>query len=188
MENLLGYRFLIFNGLAFALTAVLWLNGYVQPVIDGGAPLTWAIVALFVIGWAWALKEVIVVSSGLNENKAIGAAPAVEAEAAKDTAKVAWLTSVAEWLVALGLLGTVIGFAAALEAVDQSTLGSADGAQAAVGTLMAGMRVAINTTLLGAALALWHEINVRLLKTALAVYWNDRLAADKGVGNVRAVD
>ena len=188
MPNLLGYRFLLFNTLAVALAAALWLNGFVRPVIEGGAPITWGILALFAIGWTWTLKEIVVVTRGLNQNENDGPKPTVEAEAAKDTAKVAWLSNVAEWLVALGLLGTVIGFAHALEAVDSSTLGSATGAQAAVGTLMAGMRIAINTTLLGAALALWHEVNTRMLKTALSVYWGDRLAADKGVGNVRAVD
>jgi hypothetical protein len=188
VPNLLGYRFLIFNALAVALAAALAANGFVRPVIEGGAPITWGILALFAIGWTWALKEIVVVSSGLNEATQIGATPAIEAEAVKDTAKVAWLSNVAEWLVALGLLGTVIGFAHALASVDSSTLGSATGAQAAVGTLMAGMRIAINTTLLGAALALWHEVNTRMLKTALSVYWGDRIAADKGVGNVRAVD
>jgi len=184
----LGYRFLIFNCLAFALAAALWINGFVAPVIEGGAPITWGILALFAVGWGWCVKEVVVVASELNANDDSGAQPAIDAEAAKDTAKVAWLSSVAEWLVALGLLGTVIGFAHALEAVDSTTLGSADGAQQAVATLMGGMGIAINTTLLGAALALWHEVNTRMLKTALTVYWSDRLAANKGIGKVRAVD
>jgi hypothetical protein len=30
---------------------------------------------------------------------------------------------------------------------------------------------------LGASLALWHEVNQRMLKTALVVYWADRMAA-----------
>jgi hypothetical protein len=39
------------------------------------------------------------------------------------------------------------------------------------------MRIALNTTLLGAGLAIWHEINIRMLRTALIVYWSNRLAA-----------
>ena len=42
---------------------------------------------------------------------------------------------------------------------------------------MAGMRIALNTTVLGASLAIWHEVNQRMLRTALVVYWADRMAA-----------
>jgi flagellar motor component MotA len=103
--------------------------------------------------------------------------PAREAERDKDLAKVEWLASVSEWLVGLGLVGTVIGFIIALSSVDQSALLQTSGAQSAVATLMSGMRTALNTTVLGASLALWHEVNQRMLKTALVVYWADRMAA-----------
>ena len=115
----------------------------------------------------------------LNALKSRGPRPACEAESDKDIAKTEWLASVSEWLVALGLLGTVVGFSMALAGVDQGALSTANGAQSAVTALMQGMRVALNTTLLGAALALWHEVNVRMLKTALAVYWADRIAVSQ---------
>jgi hypothetical protein len=35
---------------------------------------------------------------------------------------------------------------------------------------------------LGASLALWHEVNQRMLRTALAVYWADRMAVPQGQG------
>lgn len=178
LSNLLMYRFAIVNGLAVVLAIALWWSGYVVPVFaNDESRLTIAIAALFAVAWSGAVKETVVVSLALNSAKVHGPRPACEAMRDKDVAKVEWLASASEWLVALGLLGTVIGFSMALSGVDQGALANAGGAQLAVTALMQGMRVALNTTLLGAALALWHEVNVRMLRTALAVYWSDRIAA-----------
>lgn len=186
MRNLLTFRFLITNTLLACLAAALWLQGYVWPVIEGGAPINYGILALFAVGWLWSFKEVLVVSVGLNENTDIGAYPAIEAERDKDTAKVEWLSSVSEWLAYLGLIGTVIGMIVALSGLP--TVTDADGAMRAVALLGEGMMLALNTTLLGASLAIWNEVNVRLLKTGLSTYWQDRIAADHGVGKIRLVD
>jgi hypothetical protein len=158
------------------VAAVRW-NGYLAPVFQTDlSHVTFAIAALFVLGWLGMAKEIFIASRQLNLAKA-APQPAGEAERDKDLAKVEWLASVSEWLVGLGLVGTVIGFIIALSSVDQSTLLQTSGAQSAVATLMAGMRTALNTTVLGASLALWHEVNQRMLRTALAVYWADRMAA-----------
>jgi hypothetical protein len=177
LTNLLIYRFVLVNALFFALTAALWWNGYVEPVFQTDlSRVTFAIAALFAIGWLGTAREIVIASRQLNVAKS-GPQPAREAERDKDLAKVEWLASVSEWLVALGLVGTVIGFIIALSSVDQSALLQSSGAQSAVATLMAGMRTALNTTVLGASLALWHEVNQRMLRTALVVYWADRMAA-----------
>lgn len=178
LSNLLIYRFAIVNALLGAFAAALWWNGYLTPVFETDqSRVTIAIAALFVIGWVGAARETVIASRQLNWAKAGRAGPACESERDKDLAKVEWLFSVPEWLVGLGLLGTVIGFIMALSGVDQSTLVQATGAQSAVAALMQGMRVALNTTVLGASLALWHELNVRMLRTALTVYWADRIGA-----------
>ena len=181
MSNLLLYRFILTNTLLACLAVTLWLQGYVWPVIEGGAPITYGILALFAVGWIWCLKEVLVISSALNWNDTNGARPASGAEADKDVAKTEWLSSVGEWLVGLGLIGTVVGMAMALAGLPAVT--DADGALRAVAHLGGGMAVAINTTLLGASLAIWHEVNVRMLRTGMAVYWSDRLASDHDGGD-----
>lgn len=175
-SNLLLYRFIIFNSLAVAVAIALWWSGYLLPVFDNDqSRLTVAIAALFLVGWVGSWRKAATVSLKLNDSKLKGPQPACAAQSDKDVAKTEWLTSISEWLVALGLLGTVVGFSMALAGVDQGAVSTANGAQSAVTALMQGMRIALNTTLLGAALALWHEINVRMLKTALAVYWADRI-------------
>jgi hypothetical protein len=177
LRNLLIYRFILVNALGVALTAGLWWNGYLGPIFaTDQSRITFAIAALFGLGWFGMAREIVVASRQLNFAKAI-AQPAREAERDKDLAKVEWLASVSEWLVGLGLIGTVVGFIIALSSVDQGSLLQTSGAQSAVQTLMAGMRTALNTTVLGASLAIWHEVNQRMLKTALTVYWADRMAA-----------
>lgn len=178
LSNLLIYRFMIFNSLMIALAAALAWNGLIAPIFENDqSRLTLVIAALFVVGWLWSLKETVIVSLELNSSKLNGPRPACYARRDKDVAKIEWLGSLSEWLVALGLLGTVVGFSMALSGIDQGQVANANGAQSAVAALMDGMRVALNTTLLGAALAIWHEVNIRMLRTALAVYWADRIVA-----------
>lgn len=177
LSNLLIYRFMIFNTMMIVLVAALAWNGILGPIFENDqSRLTIAITALFVVGWVWSLKETLAVSLQLNDSKMHGPRPACYAKRDKDVAKTEWLTSVSEWLVGLGLLGTVIGFSVALSGIDQGSVANASGAQGAVAALMGGMRVALNTTLLGAGLAIWHEVNMRMLRTALSVYWSDRIA------------
>jgi hypothetical protein len=177
LSNLLLYRFVIFNTLMFALVAALAWNGVLAPIYQNDqSGLTIAITVLFAVGWLWALKETVIISLDLNESRSNGPEPACYAKRDKDVAKTEWLTSISEWLVGLGLLGTVIGFSIALSGIDEGSVANATGAQGAVASLMSGMRVALNTTLLGAALAIWHEVNMRMLRTALTVYWSDRIA------------
>lgn len=176
-SNLLLYRFIIFNGLMLAVTAALGWSGYLVPLFENDTSrLTLVITALFLVGWLWSWRKIVTVSLELNDVKLRGARPACEAQRDKELAKAEWLGTVSEWLVALGLLGTVTGFSMALTGVDRDGLSSVSGVQSAVAQLMLGMRVALNTTLLGASCALWHEVNVRMLKTALAVYWAERVA------------
>jgi hypothetical protein len=181
VSHLLVYRFIIVNVLLACLAGALWLQGYVRPVIEGGAPLTYGILALFAVGWIWCAREIIIVGSGLNWNKDNGARSAKLAHADKDIAKTEWLEKVGEWLVGLGLIGTVIGMMMALQGLPGVT--DADGALRAVAHLGGGMAMAITTTLLGASLAIWHEVNVRILKTAMSTYWCDRLASDQDGGD-----
>lgn len=178
LRNLLLYRFVIVNALLAAFATVLWWNGYLAPLFETDqSRLTFAIAGLFAVGWLGAAREILIASRQLNLVKAGNFQPACVPERDKDLAKVEWLSSVSEWLVGLGLVGTVIGFIIALSSVDQTVLAQASGAESAVTTLMDGMRIALNTTVLGASLALWHELNTRMLNTALVVYWADRLGA-----------
>ena len=183
MLNLLIFRFMLVNALAIAGVVALSVHGILAPVfVNDPSRITWGIVGVFVIAWLWTSKEIVVASIGLNRSARTGAQCASRADADKDLGKIEWLADAQEYLVGLGLIGTVVGFIIALGGIDQNSIQNASGAQTAVAQLMQGMRVALNTTVLGASLALWHGVNLRMLQTALSNYWNDRRVASPQEG------
>lgn len=80
--------------------------------------------------------------------------------------RIATVRHIANSLVFLGLIGTVIGFIIALSGVDPSRAADADNVADMVATLISGMSVALNTTLVGAVLYVWLIVNYRLLSSA----------------------
>lgn len=85
-----------------------------------------------------------------------------------DTILNAQLADVSNWLVTLGLLGTVVGFSIALSGIDVAALTTAEGVQRSAAQLMTGMQVAIGTTIVGGFCALWLDIGRRILETAVS--------------------
>lgn len=178
MKNHLIYRAILVNVAFIAIAVALTVEGYVAWLFaNDSSYISYAITALFLVGWGWSAKEIVVASADLNLSDAHGPRKAARADADKDLGKIAWLSDISEYLVQLGFLGTLVGFVIALSGIDQDTVMTADGAQGAVAALMSGMSTAIGTTIIGASLALWHGCNMRLLQTALSTYWNDRIVA-----------
>ena len=79
--------------------------------------------------------------------------------------RIANVRHVADSLVFLGLIGTVIGFIMALSGVDPAAATDVDNVASMVSTLVSGMAVALYTTLVGAVLYVWLTINYRILAT-----------------------
>ncbi len=79
--------------------------------------------------------------------------------------KISAVKQIANMLVFLGLIGTVIGFIVALSGIDAKSATDTDNIAGMIGKLIAGISVALYTTLLGAVLNLWLTINYRLLAT-----------------------
>lgn len=171
LRNLLIYRFTIFNMLALAAVWLAYDRGLVTYLFEhDDTRITMVIVALFAAA-SWATTSHILRTSRmlntLKEAGAEGLSFMVHRSAHhKLRAKVAWLESASGWMVGLGLIGTVIGFTVALSGIDQASLAQASGVQASVGKLMEGMRIALNTTIAGAVLGMWNEVNFRMLRTA----------------------
>jgi len=71
--------------------------------------------------------------------------------------------SIANSLVMLGLIGTVIGFIIALSGVDPQAATRVENVAAMVSILIDGMSVALNTTLVGSVLYVWLIVNYGIL-------------------------
>lgn len=186
---LLLLRFAVANIAGLALLGAAWLQGWVEAVVAGDRTgLVLVIAGVFAAGFALCAQRIWRTSRELNRAKAFDpAAPAPSlawrylaqvrgrsgdsrALAAaglrlKLTSRIAAVRFIANSLVLLGLIGTVIGFIIALSGVDPQA--SADVAAIApmVSTLIDGMSVALYTTLVGAVLNIWLTIDYRILAT-----------------------
>lgn len=118
--------------------------------------------------------------SNTSESRGIRA----EALRLKLTDSILVVRHIADSLIFLGLIGTVIGFIVALSGVDPATAGKAENVSAMVTTLINGMSVALYTTLVGALFYIWLIINYRILVTGTV----DLIAAalELGEGDARA--
>ena len=185
-RHLLFFRFTITNLVALALLIAAWIEGWIDLVIAGDQTrLVAMIVLVFAAGLAECARRVIETSRELNAvrdpdllpsrrvrdylNAARGRdsqsrAMLASAMKLKLVARIAPVRHVANSLVFLGLIGTVIGFIIALSGVDPSAASDVDAIGPMVSTLISGMSVALYTTLVGAILNIWLMFNYRLLE------------------------
>jgi hypothetical protein len=183
---LLLLRFLLANVVALALVGAAAGHGWVGMIFaadTGGYSL--AIVAVFLVGLVWSAQRALQISRELNDIKQAQVHPRAalpeylrlsEGRDAQSRAllastlrlklasRVAPLRHIANSLVLLGLIGTVIGFVIALSGVRPDLASNVSAIGPMVSTLINGMSIALHTTLVGSLLHLWLMVNVRLLE------------------------
>ena len=184
-RGLLILRFAIANIAGFSLLGALYMNGFVDDVRAGDSTgLSIAIFVAFLAGNVICGQRIWRVSTELDGLSGDGVRPHswagryLAAVAGRDSSSRALLAStlesrvaakivvvrhVANSLVLLGLIGTVIGFIIALSGVDPETVADVDKIAPMVGELIRGMSVALYTTLVGAILSLWLTVNFQIL-------------------------
>ena len=176
LRNLLLYRFTLFNGGMAALFGYLSLKGYVAAAVAGDfTGLSLLIAALFMLLMGSTVQRVWKTSKAMNQLKA-GNVP-LGKPWTKRLIKIKHIHDGAHWLAYLGLLGTVIGFIISLSGIDLGTLALVQGVQAMIPSLMAGMKVALYTTLAGGFFSIWTEVNYRMLETATVCLVEDEKEA-----------
>lgn len=174
LSNLLMYRFLLVNLIGFIGLGLAWDQGLLSLIfIQDQSRITWLIAAMFIIVWFGTLRRCWRVGLALNLVK-IDEHPVMSVGArTKFWAKIDWMRDMTGWLVGVGLIGTVIGFAIALGAIDPDSLDAVNGVSASIAILMTGMKIALNTTIVGAIFSIWNEIHQRMLHTAVTCFLAD---------------
>lgn len=184
---LLLVRFALFNLVALSLIVASYLQGWMDGLIAAHlAVLTLVIVLVFVFGLMVCTVRVWQTSRELNDIKAGRPAPqsrvgryldgvrngdgesrSMQANVLrlKLSNRIAIVGQVANTLVILGLIGTVIGFVIALSGVDPLAASDVERVASMVSNLIQGMAVALNTTLVGAVLYVWLIVDHRILAT-----------------------
>ncbi len=183
---LLVLQFATLNLAAFALLGAAYMQGWIDLIIE--ADVTKISVAIFLIFlgglaicayniWqiskemecvrnfspchrSWAATYLAEVAERRSGSRAITGS-ALRVHIAE---RVGVVRHVANSLVLLGLIGTVLGFIIALSGVDPNVAGDVRAVAPMVTNLVAGMSVALYTTLVGAVLNLWLTVNYHLLR------------------------
>jgi len=184
---LLLLRFALFNLAAFAFLGMAWTQSWIaQVVLADQTGLSIAILAVFTAGLALCAAKVWRVSTELNclrdatackgswaisylreiRGRSAGSrAIMASALRAKVFVRIAVVRNIANSLVLLGLIGTVLGFIIALSGVDARAASDVTAISPMVSRLLSGMSVALYTTLVGAVLNLWLTVNYQLLSS-----------------------
>jgi hypothetical protein len=183
---LLALRFCVINVIATALLGAAWLHGWLTLLAAADTThLVAAITGVFVVGLVLCAKIALQLSRELNQVKARQPRPGsrvaeyLSSIVGRDgqsrailgstlklklASRITSVRHVANSLVILGLIGTVVGFIIALSGVDPQTAAEASSIGPMVSTLIDGMSVALHTTLVGAVLNVWLMLNYRLVE------------------------
>lgn len=182
---LLFVRFALVNVVAVAAVFAVYMQGWLDAVLDAHlVELSLFIFLVFLYGLVLCWAKVWHHSVELNDLKTGTPAPGSRAaqylaqtEAAgpesraihvtalrlRLTNRIVVVRNIANSLVLLGLIGTVIGFIIALSGIDPEAATRVENVAAMVSTLINGMSVALNTTLVGSLLYVWLIINYGVL-------------------------
>jgi len=200
---LLVVRFVLVNLVATALLAAAYMQGWLDGVFaETLRELSGGIMLVFLYGLGLCGVQVWSHSVQLNQLKAgapdpesragqyLSRAPGASPESRslqagvlrlKLTNRIVVVRHIANALVFLGLIGTVIGFIMALSGVDPESASNAENVAQMVATLIGGMSVALYTTLIGAVLYIWLTVVYRILVTGTV----DLIATTIELGEVR---
>jgi hypothetical protein len=179
-------RFALLNLVGIALVAAVWVNGWLdQMIATDRYHLVKLNVCVFLVGLAMCGNRIVKLSQDLNEFKENGSRPGSRvtmyrrAIAGKDSQSRALIAEalkmkfgvrlgsirhLANTIVLIGLIGTVIGFIIALSGVSAEAATDAKAIAPMVSTLIFGMAIALYKTLVGSVLNVWLMANYRLLE------------------------
>ena len=186
-KYLLILRYSLINLVGLIFLFVLITQGYVSKAIKADITnMVIVILALFSVGFILAAYRTFWLSRELNysylkvlppnsiakdflqNSKKLDASSRNNLAASlriKLSSKINYIKFMANTLVILGLIGTVIGFIIALSGVDGSVSTNPEEVSKMVSTLIQGMSVALYTTLVGSICSVWLNICYQIMST-----------------------
>ena len=186
-KYLLILRYSLINLVGLVFLFVLITQGYVSKAIKADITnMVIVILTLFSVGFILAAYRTFWLSRELNysylkilppnsiardflqNSKKLDASSRNNLAASlriKLSSKINYIKFMANTLVILGLIGTVIGFIIALSGVDGSVSRNPEEVSKMVSTLIQGMSVALYTTLVGSICSVWLNICYQIMST-----------------------
>ena len=182
---LLMLRFVLLNLVAFALLGVAYVHGLVDMVVAADRTYLSVVIGfVFLVGLGLCGRKVWQTSQELNRVRRPGMVARssvvrdLERLRTRDpegrgnligalrltlSHRISIVRHIANSLVLLGLIGTVLGFIIALSGVDAERASDINAITPMISTLISGMSTALYTTLVGAILNVWLMANHQLL-------------------------
>ncbi len=182
---LLVLRFVLLNLAAFALLGVAYVHGFVDMVVAADRTYLSVVIGfVFLVGLGICGRKVWQTSRELNgirqPDAFAGSSLVRELEQLRScdpesrgnligvlrltlSHRISIVRHIANSLVLLGLIGTVLGFIIALSGVDAEHASDINAITPMISTLISGMSTALYTTLVGAILNVWLMANHQLL-------------------------
>lgn len=189
-RHALFFRLAVVNLGALGLLGAAFGEGWAQLVFAADVTrITWVIAAVFVTGLmlsllkGWKLSCEVECArienpcagtwarnflEGVIGRSAGGRSIAASVLRMQVVSRIAPVRHIAAALVMLGLIGTVVGFIVALSGISGSAAGDVTAVSGMITRLIAGMSVALYTTLEGAVLSLWLTVNHQILTQGAA--------------------
>ncbi len=199
------FEFALLNLAASAFLAAAYFQGWIGTILEAdGTGLTVAIFSVFLGGFVVTAGKLRSFSCELNcvrnfdpckrslatrylsevAGRSAGSrAITADALRMKLGERIVMVRHLANSLVLLGLIGTVLGFIIALSGVDPEQAGDVRSVAPMVSALIRGMSVALYTTLVGSVLNLWLMVNYRMLASGAVRLATELIAL--GEGNAR---
>ena len=184
-KYLLLLRYCLINSVGIIFLLVAYTQGYLNSAIDADITnVVILIISLFVLGLILATQKTFWISKELNlaylneskqdsltndfliKSKNLNASSRSNLAASiriKIATKIDLIKFIANTLVILGLIGTVIGFIIALSGVNSEVASNPDEIGKMVTSLISGMSVALYTTLAGSIFSVWLNICYQIL-------------------------
>jgi hypothetical protein len=162
-------RFLIINTAAVALVVGAWLKGWLGMVLAADRSyMTLVIAGALVFGLYLCASRMI----GLRHYVAGLKHPALsEARRTMLLMRIGMVRHIANNLVLLGLIGTVLGFVIGFSGIEPGMIGDTEMAAAMITQVIDGMGVALYTTLVGAIAHIWLYGCYKILEHAATAAW-----------------
>jgi hypothetical protein len=184
-QFLLLFRFSLVNLAGLSLLGAAWIQGWIDVIV--ASDITYLCRGIFIVflaglaiagfkawqtsqelNWAWqpnrpASSRVAAYLASISGKKGDSRAILASTLRLKIFSRIGMVRNLANILVVLGLIGTVLGFIIALSGVQPGAATDPSAIAPMVTTLIEGMSVALYTTLVGAVLNVWLLVNFQVL-------------------------
>lgn len=166
--NKLILKLSAFNATVISFIGLAFVSGWIWPILMADITgITWLILGLAIIGIFLSFYKSTTFIGKLRKEYEGSPSPqqSVEYSLTRANANFAIIPTIANAMIMLGIVGTVIGLIIALQGINPSTISDANAIANVLGNLLHGISIKLSTTLFGILGNLWLMCNHYFLTT-----------------------